>query len=212
MKTRLLTIFWLSLCLSGCASIVGGKLPEAIPGKARLVIPATLTTISIDGQKPESTLARPDPYYHFLEPGSHTLELSYWQMWGNNLSGESVRSGIYKLSVDVVADTDVVLQHSDAGSRSPASAEQFIDNFAIWATTADGDRVDAVYDRPAEGLLQSLGAQVGQDSTDTPSVRVPVVVADAANGESSALAQLKYWWQQESKEERAEFLIWSTSQ
>lgn len=130
----------------------------------------------------------------------------------------------------------------DSESKRANKQTAYKRDFALWLTDpASGRRIDAAYSRPFRGILDtakfSFGARPQAEapaSVDTTSVGsgdvksgdvesggvesagviVPVFPSNsvAASQDSSSLEQLKSWWTRASQQERADFLIWSTSQ
>ena len=202
--------FWLAvLALTGCATLTPQQRPDA-PGMAVLEIPVTLDLVTVNGAAAERPLARGNPYYHTLEPGSYSIEVGYSEYWGSPLAGELVRSDFHKIDLTVRADTVYALQHSDPGSKQLVNQIRFAKEFSVWAIEqGSGQRSDGSFSRAYTGFLDifNKGEQAGQPA------QVSSVSDDAkvqGTGDSEALEQLKSWWRQASKQERADVLIWST--
>lgn len=218
---QLAALVILASVISACAGPGATTRPDS-NGQALLVIPGSLELKSIDGVAQSQPLLRPDPSYQPLSPGLHTLEFAYTEFWGSSQAGELVRSDIHRIDLQVSADVEYRLEHLDPGRRNLSGREKFNANFALWAIEAStGDRTDGVYSRPNRGLLGLIGQGApAAPAASEGTASVPVAASNQAGEVASAppdasvqpdaLQQLKFWWQQASKEQRGEFLIWST--
>jgi hypothetical protein len=190
--TRRLALFFLPLLLlSACATHRVAPVPEVItappPGHAKLIVPADVTPISLDGGAigfPETM--RWGELELTITAGAHTLIAQYAKVWDIDQARSKFMTS---------APVPVALRLEDGGiyrlafrePRTTAEAERFTENplFTMEAITP-GSELPAV-PRPSPSAAPSTA----------PAASAPVM--------------LRQWWTAATVKERREFLEWAIS-
>ncbi len=224
-RASILIMWLMALLVGGCASVTPATVP-ADANASTIVVPFSIDLLTVDGASPDLPLTRSDSYQYRLPAGKHVLELIYKRTWGAGSGSELVTSDVFAVTVDTQPGQSLEVGYSDdTRGRAANNPAAFKENFALWLTdSASGERIEGSFSRPFRGILDTFGFSFGSRSnepapaqTSDPQpvgVAVPVSPEDSglANTNGSSLEQLKRWWTSASPQERADFLIWSTSQ
>lgn len=194
---KLLLSFTCCLLLCACASTGTMRLYEgpalAAQQEAQLTLPLEFDLIELDGQAVSSLgqKFRPNSLTIKLAPGPHILVLRYSNIFElDDENHDSLSSGqlVFKLNMQAGEAFTVLTPRIN----NYESALQFVKNPKA-SLTSPLQSIDASHIKKQNALVLS--------KKETPVVR-----------KKPNLMQLKFWWQQASKYEQDEFLLWVRSE
>lgn len=229
---QLITFILALLFLSACSNqnhyrfYEGDSLPKS--HLVSIVVPEAVDVLSIDGKKMDNRLGnfKRDNITIDLTPGHHKIELRYSQIWDIDADNhEKITSPEVYLEANLDADTyhlQYPKLHTINDARKFAQSAQI--KLVKSSTQETISQTD--YTHPAEAL--SLKAVSSKDSSSVVTSVVPptastVAVApvvkpdmstimESTPGQDMTLENLKHWWKQASREQKAAFILWTQQQ
>lgn len=195
MPLRYLSLFLVFLTALGCSAkgpvTFFPNAVNGVGGLARVVVPAPITVLSIDGTDVKAPSKETGTYELHMEPGHHLIAFKYKLWWGTTISGYMVESKT--VGVDAQFEDGKVYELTYKELRDEIEASNYRSNFkATLIEPTSGLKVESY---PVGDLGRMLAAKnISRTTSATPA--------------EDRVKQLKYWWHLADENERKEFTGW----